>query len=62
MTDIRRYVLDTVRSCVRIGFLTGVLWATVNSFDSDEAKIIGAYAGVETGIRGLDWLKPKKEE
>lgn len=62
MSDLRRYVLDTARSMVRIGFLTGVLYCVVENFDSSEAKVIGAYAAAETGLRGFDWLKPKKDE
>lgn len=62
MSETRRYVLDTLRSMVRIGFLAGVLYATVNSFDADEAKIIGVYAAAESGLRGLSWLGAKKDE
>ena len=62
MSETRRYVLDTLRSLVRIGFLTWVLWMTAKEFDESEAKIIGAYAAAESGLRGLSWLGGKKDE
>lgn len=62
MNETSKIVADTIRSMVRIGFLTGLLYFTVHSFDSDEAKIIAGYAAAESGLRGLSWLGGKKEE
>lgn len=60
MNELHRYVLDTIRSMVRVGFLTGVLYATASNFDDTEATVIGTYAAAEAGLRGFDWLKKKE--
>ncbi len=60
MNELHRYILDTVRSLVRVGFLTLALYLTASDFDDTEAKVIGAYAAAEAGLRGFDWLKKKE--
>lgn len=62
MNETSKIVADTIRSMVRIGFLTFVLYVTAKEFDESEGKIIGAYAAAESGLRGMSWLGGKKEE
>lgn len=62
MSDLRRYVLDTIRSMVRIGFLALLLYLLCENFDESEAKILAGAFSIEAGVRGVDWFKSKKEE
>lgn len=60
MTNVQHYLLDTIRSMVRVGFLAGVLYLTASNFDDTEATVIGTYAAAEAGLRSFDWLKKKE--
>lgn len=62
MNETSKIVADTIRSMVRIGFLTFVLYVTAKEFDESEGKIIGAYAAAESGLRSFDWLKKKTDQ
>lgn len=62
MNETRKVVVDTVRSMVRVGFLTLVLYLTASNFDDTESKVIGAYAAAEAGLRSFDWLKKKTDQ
>ena len=62
MSETRRYILDVVRSLIRIGFVTRVLYMTATNFDDTEAQVIGGVAIAEVGIRGFDWTRKKQDK